>query len=92
MPDDASHSDSASVSLSNSANALSTPTNQNVHDAGGKAQRLAIGLVFIQLAYKVSDRGIEFVLKLFETMLKIIAQFLLMINQLLLNELPKTVY
>ena len=38
-------------------------------------QPLAIGLVFFQLAYKVSDSGIEFVLKLFETLLKIIAQF-----------------
>ena len=69
MPDDISHSESASGSLSNSANALSTPTNQNVHDAGGKAQvslsslvlqPLAIGLVFLQLVYKVSDRGIEY--------------------------------
>ena len=38
MPDDVSLYESASGSLSNSTNALSTPTNQNVHEAGGKAQ------------------------------------------------------
>ena len=74
MPDDVSHCESASGSLSNSANALSPPTNQNVNEADGEAQvslnnlvlqPLAIGLVFFQLVYKVSDRGIEFVLKVF---------------------------
>lgn len=62
MPDDVSHYESASGSLSYSINALSTPTNQNVHEAGRKAQGslsslvlqpLAIGLGFFQLVYKV---------------------------------------
>ncbi|KAL5497212.1 hypothetical protein EMCRGX_G013639 [Ephydatia muelleri] len=71
MPDDVSHYESASRSMYNSTNALST-TNHNVNVAGEKSygslsslvlQPLAIGLVFFQLVYKVSDRGIEFVLK-----------------------------
>ena len=102
MPDDISCYESASGSLSNSANALSTLTNQNVHTAGGKApvslsslvlQPLAIDLFFFQLVYKVSHRDIEFVLKVFETLLKIISQCLDDNRiQLLLNQLPKTVY
>ncbi|KAL5500372.1 hypothetical protein EMCRGX_G011923 [Ephydatia muelleri] len=80
MPDDVSHYESASRSMYNSTNALST-TNHNVNVAGEKSygslsslvlQPLAIGLVVFQLVYKVSDRGIEFVLKDYQTMQEII--------------------
>ena len=56
-------------------------------------QPLAISLIFFQLVYKVSDRGIEFILMLFHSFIKIIAQCANNEKiQFLLVQLPKNIY
>ena len=56
-------------------------------------QPLAISLIFFQLVYKVSERGIKFILMLFHSIIKIIAQCASNEKiQLLLLQLPKNIY
>ena len=56
-------------------------------------QPLAMSLIFFQLMYKVSDRGIEFILVVFHSIIKIIAQC---VNNekinFLLVQLPNNIY
>lgn len=54
---------------------------------------LAISLIFFQLVYKISDRGIECILMLIHSLIKLISQCIPNPNiELLLNQLPKTIY